>query len=159
MELLAEARSQLQTEMEKIKPWAQRRPSPCHVQCLCSFLLFWWLPATVECSREKGGEGNQESSIRSIQVLEAALRNNIEKGSQALTMVVGAFPGGLAGKEPAYNAGTLGSIPGLGRSPGEEKGYPLQYLGLESSKDCIVHGVTNSWTQLSDFHFTWRRQV
>ena len=47
----------------------------------------------------------------------------------------------------------LGSIPGLGRSPGEGKGYPLQYSGLENSMDCIVHGVAKSWTRLSDFHF------
>ena len=51
------------------------------------------------------------------------------------------FPGGSAGKESACNAGDLGSIPGLGRSPGEEKGYPLQYSGLENSMDCIIHGV------------------
>ena len=38
--------------------------------------------------------------------------------------------------------GDLGSIPGLGRSPGEGKGYPLQYSGLENSMDCIVYGVT-----------------
>ena len=42
--------------------------------------------------------------------------------------------------------GDLGSIPGLGRSPGEGKGYPLQYSGLENSKDCIVHGVARSRT-------------
>ena len=36
---------------------------------------------------------------------------------------------------------------------GEKKGYSLQYSGLENSMDCIVHGVTKSWTQLSDFHF------
>ena len=58
-----------------------------------------------------------------------------------------------AGKESACNAGDLGSIPGLGRSPGEGKGYPLQYSGLENSMDCIVHGVSKSWTPLSDFHF------
>ena len=40
------------------------------------------------------------------------------------------FPGGSAGKESACNVGDLGSIPGLGRSPGEGKGYPLQYSGL-----------------------------
>ena len=56
------------------------------------------------------------------------------------------FPGGLAGKESASNAGDLGLIPGLGRSPGERKGYPLQYSGLENSMDCIVHGVTKSQT-------------
>ena len=49
--------------------------------------------------------------------------------------------------------GDLGSIPGLGRSPGEGKGYPLQYSGLENSMDCIVHGVAKSQIQLSDFHF------
>ena len=43
--------------------------------------------------------------------------------------------------------------PGLGRSPGEGKGHPLQYSGLENSTDCIVHGVTKSWTGLSNFHF------
>ena len=51
------------------------------------------------------------------------------------------FPGGSDGKEFACNVGDLGSIPGLGRSPGEGKGYPLQYSGLENSMDCIVHGV------------------
>ena len=63
------------------------------------------------------------------------------------------FPSGSADKESACNAGDLGSIPGLGRSPGEGKGYPLQYSGLENSADCVVHGVTMSRTQLSDFHF------
>ena len=48
----------------------------------------------------------------------------------------------------------LGSIPGLGRSPGEGNAYPLQYSGLENFMDCTVHGVTKSWTRLSDFHFT-----
>ena len=62
------------------------------------------------------------------------------------------FPGGSAGKESACNAGDLGSIPGLGRSPGEGKGYPLQYSGLENSMDYIVHAVTKSWTRLNDFH-------
>ena len=63
------------------------------------------------------------------------------------------FHGGSAGKESTYNVGNLGSIPGLGRSPGEGKGYSLQYPGLENSMDCMVHGVTESQTRLSDFHF------
>ena len=50
------------------------------------------------------------------------------------------------------NAGDMGSIPGLGRSFGEGKGYPLQYSGVENSMDCIVHGVAKSRTRLSDFH-------
>jgi len=41
----------------------------------------------------------------------------------------------------------------LGGSTGEGKGYPLQNSGLENSMDCIVHGVAESWTGLSDFHF------
>ena len=63
------------------------------------------------------------------------------------------FPCGSAGKESAFSEGDLGSIPGLGRSPGERKGYPLQYSGLENSMDCIVHGVAKSQTRLSNFHF------
>ena len=63
------------------------------------------------------------------------------------------FPCGSAGKASACNAGDLGWIPGLGRSPEEGKVYPLQYSGLEKSVDCIVHGVTKSQTRLSDFHF------
>ena len=62
------------------------------------------------------------------------------------------FPGSSAGKESAYNAEDPSSIPGLGRAPGEGIGYPLQYSGLKNSMDCIVHGVTKSQTQLSDFH-------
>ena len=63
------------------------------------------------------------------------------------------FPGSSAGKESTCNAGDLGSIPGLERSPGEGKGCPLQYSDLENSMDCIVHGVAKSWTQLSELHF------
>ena len=62
------------------------------------------------------------------------------------------FPCGSADKESACNAGDLGSIPGLGKSPEEGKGYPLQYSGLENSMGCTVHGVTKSWTRLSNFH-------
>ena len=63
------------------------------------------------------------------------------------------FPCGPAGKESTCDAGDLGLIPGLGRSPGEGKGYPLQYSDLENSMDCIVQGVKKSQTGLSDFHF------
>ena len=57
----------------------------------------------------------------------------------------------VKGKEFACNAGDLGLIPGLGRSPGEGNGYPLQYSGLENSMDrgawqATVHGVAKSWT-------------
>ena len=62
-----------------------------------------------------------------------------------------------AGKKSACNAGDPGSIPGLGRPPGEGIGYPLQYSGPENSIDCIVHEVANSQTQLSNFHFGRKR--
>ena len=63
--------------------------------------------------------------------------------------------GGLDNKESACNAGDLGSIPGLGRSPGEGNGYPLQYSCLENPMDrgawrATVHGVLTSQTQLSN---------
>ena len=78
------------------------------------------------------------------------------------------FPHSSVGKEFPCNAGDLGLIPGLGRSPGERKGCPLQYSGLENSMDCIGQGVTKSRTRLSNFHFsleeygfimTWRVEL
>ena len=68
------------------------------------------------------------------------------------------FPGGSDGKAFAYNAEDLGSIPGLGRSPGEGNSNPLQYSCLENPMNrgagqATVHGVTNSWIRLSDFTF------
>ena len=57
------------------------------------------------------------------------------------------------GKESTCNAGDLGSIPGLGSSPGERKGYPLQYSGLENSMGCIAHGITKSGHNWATFTF------
>ena len=59
-----------------------------------------------------------------------------------------------AGEESACNAGNLGLIPGLRRSPREGKSYPLQYSCQENSMECIVHGVAKSQILLSDFYFT-----
>ena len=56
------------------------------------------------------------------------------------------FPDSSVGKESICNAGDLGSIPELGRSPAEGKGDPLQYSGLENPMNYIVHGVAKSWT-------------
>ena len=69
-----------------------------------------------------------------------------------LTPVFLGFLGGSVGKEFACSAGDLGSVPGLGRSPGEGYCYPLQYSGLENSMDYIVHGVTKNRTRLSNSH-------
>ena len=63
------------------------------------------------------------------------------------------FPCGSAGKECTCSVGDLGSIPGLGRSLEEGKGYLFQYSGLENPVDFRVHGVTKSRTQLSELHF------
>ena len=71
-----------------------------------------------------------------------------------LTPVFLGFPCGLARKESACNAGDLGSIPGLERSPGEGKGYPLQDSGLENSMDCLVHGVERVRHDWATFTFT-----
>ena len=71
------------------------------------------------------------------------------------TPVLLGFPCGLAGEEFTCNAGDLGLIPGLGRSPGEGKGYPLQYSGLENSLDYSPWGHqesdTTEWLSLSLF--------
>ena len=56
------------------------------------------------------------------------------------------LPGGSAGKESACRVGDLGLILGLGRSPGEGKGYPLQYSGLENSMDCVVSHSVRSYS-------------
>ena len=78
--------------------------------------------------------------------------------TQFRSLFVRGFPGGSLGKESDCNLGDLGSIPGLGRSPGEGNGYPFQYSCLENSMDrgawrATIHGVTKSWTPLSNEHF------
>ena len=71
----------------------------------------------------------------------------------SLTLLLMSFPGGSDGKESACNAGDLGSVPGLGRSPGGGHGNPLQYTCLENphgQRNLLVHGVTKIQTQLGD---------
>ena len=80
--------------------------------------------------------------------------DTLEKG-QATTPVFLGCPCGSAGKESACSAGVLGSIPVLGRCPGEGKGYTVQYSGLENAMGC-VHEFAKSWTGLSDFHFHFK---
>ena len=69
----------------------------------------------------------------------------LEKGMATHSSILG-FACGSAGKESACNAGDLGSIPGLGKSPGEGKGYPFQYSGLENFMDCSPWGRKESDT-------------
>ena len=82
-------------------------------------------------------------------------RNIITCGTSLVDQWLRICLGSSAGKESACNAGNLGLIPGLGRSSGEGKGYPLQYSCLENSMargawQATVHGVAKSRTQLSD---------
>ena len=79
-------------------------------------------------------------------------------GQHIVFFILLGLPGDSDGKESSCNEGDLGLIPGLGRSPGEGNGYPLQYSGLENCMDrgawqATVHRVAKSWTGLSDFHF------
>ena len=81
----------------------------------------------------------------------------LEKGQATHSSILG-LPWGSAGKESPCNVGDLGSIPGLGRSPGEGKGYPLQYSGLENSTDCIVHGVKSRTRLTFTFIFALKKK-
>ena len=74
-------------------------------------------------------------------------------GGRIFTINTLGFPGGSAGKESTCNAGDLGLITGLGKSPKEGNGYPLNYSGLDNSMDCVVHGVAKNQTRLSNFEF------
>ena len=72
------------------------------------------------------------------------------------TPIFSGFTCGSAGKQSAHNVGDQGSISGLGKIPGEGKGYPLQYSDLENSMDYIVHGIAKSRTRLNNFHFFFK---
>ena len=100
---------------------------------------------------------NQTPSPLPLPYSQALSTNSLYRLQEAQTaglyFVLLGFPDGSAGKESTCNAGDLGWIPGLGRSPGGGNGYPLQHSGLENSMNCMVHGVAKSQTPLSDFHF------
>ena len=128
-----------------------------------SNILAWRIPwaeepwATVHRVAESDiTEGTNSFTLRNSPRIK---RDNTDKGvdsSRSITILniyVLHSTSGSAGKESTCNVGDLDSIPGLGISPGEGKGYSLQYSGLENSMDCIVHGVAKSHTQLSNFHF------
>ena len=77
---------------------------------------------------------------------------------ECMYICIWGFSGGSDSKESAYNAGDPGSVPGLGRSPGEENGYPFQYSCLVNSVDrgawqATIHGVSKSQTRLSNFSY------
>ena len=123
----------------------------CHHHCPPAFLLIP-LQATQALA-----------TLKSCQFLEATITHDVSSSGisqQCPSKTISCyyqgrylgFPGGSDSKESACNVRDLSSIPGLGRSPGEGKGQPLQYSGLENPMDHIVCGVAKSWT-LSNFHF------
>ena len=127
---------------------------PCHAAFFMLFLkpvLFYDL--AFPCSRE-GMEGVVGLQPFSAELLGLFFLSSAVGSCSDARMgweVFSGFPGDSAGKESACNAGDLDLIPGLGRSPGEENSYPLQYSDLENSKDtgawqATVHGVAKSWT-------------
>ena len=99
-----------------------------------------WPGASLIAQLVKNLPAVQETPVRFL-----GREDPLEKGWLPIPVFLG-FPYGSAGKKSACNAGDLGSIPGLGRSLGEGKGYPLQYSGLENLMDSIVHGVAKSRT-------------
>ena len=106
------------------------------------WLIILCLTASLRAQLVKNSPAVQEIPVQSL-----GREDPLDKGKATHSSVLG-LPCGSAGKESPCNVGDLGS--GLGRSPGEEKGYPLQYSGLENST--TVHGVAKSQTRLSDFH-------
>ena len=81
-------------------------------------------------------------TMQETQVQSLGWEELLEKGMATHSSILWGLSGSSDGKASACNVEDLGSIPGLGRSPGEKKGYSLQYCGLENFMDCIVHGVT-----------------
>ena len=125
----------------------QREGSSSESSCASNVRLNFSEGASLIAQLEKNPPAMQDTPVRFLHQ-----EDPLEKGKATHSSILG-LPCGSAGKVSARNAGDLGSIPGLGRSPGEGKGYPLQYSGLENSMDCIVHRVTKNQTQLSNFHF------
>ena len=115
------------------------------------FSLTWW-PRSVWAFCQLLGWGFPDSSIGKESTSNSWVRKIRWRRGRLHTPVFSGFPCGSTGKESTCNAGDLGSIPGLGRSPREGNGCPLQYPGLENSMDCIPFVVAGSRTQLSDFH-------
>ena len=131
----------------------------CTVLFLFYVLVFWpWGVGDLSYpSRDRtftpcaGRESFNHWTTREIQWLPVKIVFMSESVSCLVFVISSCLPGSSAGKESACNEGDLGSIPGLGRCPGEGNGYPLQDSGLENSTDCKIHGVGKNWTRLSSF--------
>ena len=119
------------------------------------YYIHWrrkWQPAPVFLPGEP--QGQYEMHAWGRKELDTTWRLNNNKLNYIMELMlsfIAGFPGGSGVKASACNAGDLGSIPGLGRSPGEGNGNPLQYSCLENPVDreawwATVHGVAKSWT-------------
>ena len=127
--------------IQDTRVWSLTREDPLEKEMAThSSNLAWEIPWTEE------PRGQQ--SLGSHRVRHGWATNNNNKffvgkipwrRNRLPTPVFLGFPSGSAGKESTCNVRDLGLIPGLERSPGEGKGYPLQYSGLENSIDCIDH--------------------
>ena len=111
-----------------------------------------------EENRRRGGDSLQafQKGIKLIQSRSGKVRDQQMIPTKDQMLYILGFPGGSDGKASVCNAGDPGLIPGLGRSPGEGNGSPLQYSCLENRMDggvwqAIVHWVAKSWTRLSNF--------
>ena len=91
--------------------------------------------------------------VRGLHTIRLPMKEMATQSSLLPSSFLKDFPGCSAWKESTGNVGDLVSIPGLGRSPGEGKVYPLQYSGLENTMDCIDYGVAKSRIRMSSFHF------
>ena len=101
----------------------------------------WWASVKEDYTRAKG---SQLPSLSRVVVISFCHLSPSTIFLPFAFLSLG-FPGGSAGKESACNAGDLGSIPELGRSPGRGHGNPLQYRVLENSMDCVIHRVAKCW--------------
>ena len=125
--------------------------------------LLWTEPSRLQCSGEpfpSPGDFPDPGIKPTSPALQAYSlppegRDELEIVIDKYTILYRGFPGDSDIKESACNVGNLSSIPGLGRSPGEENGNPLKYSCLENSMDrvaswAIIHGVAKSQTRLSN---------
>ena len=117
------------------------------VTCRACKTEYCWAPPQRAWFSRSGVESENQPAMQETQ-LNSWVGKIRWRRDRLLTPVFLGFSCGSAGKESTCNAGDLG------KSPGEGKGYPLQYSGLKNSMDCTVHGVTKSQTRLNDFHFT-----
>ena len=131
--------------------WKSPNWSPCFI-----LVYLQYTSQTEDFSCGSAGKESTGNKCRRLQFNSWVRKIRWRRDRLPIPVFLG-FPGGSTGEESACNAGDLGLIPGLGISPGEGKGYPLSYSGLENSTDSIVHGVAKSWIRLSDFHFTSAR--